>query len=75
MPSDIAYLRDHARRCWLLAAQTDNPVLKRNLVKAAQRSMRLALDLEPNKNQAIQSTHASGASLQLSKLKVISGTD
>ena len=62
----IASVRCHLR---------DNPVLKRSLVKAAQRSMRLALDLEPNKNQAIQSTHASGASLQLSKLKVISGTD
>jgi hypothetical protein len=75
MPSDIAHLRDHARRCWLLAAQTDNPVLKRSLVKAAQRSMRLALDLAPKKNQVIQSTHASAASLQLSKLRVISGTD
>jgi hypothetical protein len=44
-------------------------------VKAAQRSMRLALDLEPKKNQVILSKHASGASSQLSKLRVISGTD
>jgi hypothetical protein len=57
------------------AAQTDNPLLKRSLVKAAQRSMRLALDLEPKKNQVNESTRSSRASFQLSKLRVISDSD
>jgi hypothetical protein len=46
MPLDPAYLREHATRCWMLAAQTGNPVLQKSLRKVAQRSARLALDLD-----------------------------
>jgi len=46
MPLDPEYLREHARRCWKLAAQTGNPVLKKTLVQMAQRSVRLAVGLE-----------------------------
>jgi hypothetical protein len=47
MPSDPEYLREHARRCWRLAGQVSNPVLKKSLVRVAQRSVRLALALSP----------------------------
>ena len=46
MAVDPKYLREHARRCWTLAAQTDNPLLKNSLVKVAQRNVRLAVGLE-----------------------------
>ena len=46
MAVDPKYLRQHARRCWTLAAGTGNPVLKKSLVKVAQRSVRLAVGLE-----------------------------
>jgi hypothetical protein len=50
---DPKYLREHATRCWTLAAQTDNPVLKKTLMKVAQRSVRLAAGLE----QVVRSDH------------------
>ena len=50
---DPKYLREHATRCWILAAQTDNPVLKKTLTKVAQRSVRLAAGLE----QVVPSHH------------------
>jgi hypothetical protein len=46
MPVDPKYLREHAARCWTLAAQTDNPLLKKSLMKVAQRYVRLATGLE-----------------------------
>ena len=46
MPVDPKYLREHATRCWTLAAQTDNPLLKNSLLKVAQRNVRLAVGLE-----------------------------
>jgi hypothetical protein len=46
MPVDPKYLREHARRCWTLAAQAANPVLKKSFLKVAQRSVRLAEGLE-----------------------------
>jgi hypothetical protein len=46
MAVDPKYLREHATRCWILAAQTDNPLLKKSLTKVAQRSVRLAAGLE-----------------------------
>jgi hypothetical protein len=46
MAVDPKYLRQHATRCWTLAAQTDNPLLKDSLIKVAQRSVRLAVGLE-----------------------------
>jgi hypothetical protein len=46
MPIDPEYLREHARRCWTLASETGNPVLKKSLVKVAQRSVRLAVELQ-----------------------------
>jgi hypothetical protein len=46
MAVDPKDLREHARRCWILAAQTDNPLLKKSLMKVAQRSVRLAAGLE-----------------------------
>jgi hypothetical protein len=46
MPVDPKYLRDHATRCWMLASQTCNPVLRMSLLKVAQRSGRLAGDLD-----------------------------
>jgi hypothetical protein len=46
MPLDPKYLREHATRCWTLAAHTDNPLLKNSLLKVAQRNVRLAVGLE-----------------------------
>jgi hypothetical protein len=46
MPSDPKECREHAKRCWALAAETKNPILKDSLVDLAQRWTRLALDLQ-----------------------------
>jgi hypothetical protein len=46
MAVDPKALREHARRCCTLAAQTDNPLLKKSLMKMAQRNVRLAAGLE-----------------------------
>jgi hypothetical protein len=45
MPGDPEECRAHAKRCWALAAETKNPVLKESLVDLAQRWARLAQDL------------------------------
>jgi hypothetical protein len=46
MPGDPKQCREHAKRCWALAAQTTNPVLKDSLIDAAQRWAVLAAELE-----------------------------
>jgi hypothetical protein len=46
MPGDPEECRDHAKRCWALASEVTNPVLKDSLIEAAQRWSRLAVDLE-----------------------------
>ena len=50
MPGDPNECRNHAKRCWALAAETDNPVLKASLVDLAQRWAALATDLEATKS-------------------------
>jgi hypothetical protein len=46
MPGDPKQCREHAKRCWALASQTTNPVLKESLTDAAQRWAVLATELE-----------------------------
>ena len=46
MPGDPKRCREHAKRCWALASQTTNPVLKESLTDAAQRWAVLAVELE-----------------------------
>jgi hypothetical protein len=46
MPGDPQECRAHAKRCWALAQQTNDPVLKDCLVDTAQRWSRLAADLD-----------------------------
>jgi hypothetical protein len=46
MPGEPNECREHAKRCWVLAAKTKNPVLKASLVDLAQNWARLATDLE-----------------------------
>jgi hypothetical protein len=46
MPGDPKRCREHAKRCWALAWQTTNPVLKESLTDAAQRWAVLAVELE-----------------------------
>ena len=53
MPDDPEYLREHAMRCWTLAAQTDNPLLKNSLLKVAQRNVRLAVGLEEHRQAKV----------------------
>ena len=36
MPGDPNECREHAKRCWALAAETKNPALKDNLVDLVQ---------------------------------------
>jgi hypothetical protein len=50
MPVDPKECREHAKRCWALASETKNPVLKESLVELAQNWARLATELD--------STHA-----------------
>ena len=37
MPGDPKRCREHAKRCWALASEVTNPVLKESLLDAAQR--------------------------------------
>jgi hypothetical protein len=46
MPGDPKACREHAKRCWALASEITNPVLKESLIDTAQRWARLAVDLE-----------------------------
>jgi hypothetical protein len=46
MPSDPKQCREHAKRCWALAAEITNPALKDSLTDAAQRWALLATELE-----------------------------
>jgi hypothetical protein len=46
MPGDPKECREHAKRCWALASQTKNPVLKESLVDIAQRWVLLAAELD-----------------------------
>jgi hypothetical protein len=49
MPGDPKECREHAKRCWELASEATNPVLKESLIDLAQRWARLASDLEVTK--------------------------
>ena len=46
MPGDPKRCREHAKRCWALASEVTNPVLKESLLDAAQRWAVLAAELE-----------------------------
>jgi hypothetical protein len=46
MPGDPKECREHAKRCWALASQTQNPVLRESLVDLAQKWSVVAVDLE-----------------------------
>jgi hypothetical protein len=37
MPGDPKQCREHAKRCWALASEITNPILKESLTDAAQR--------------------------------------
>jgi hypothetical protein len=50
MPGDPNECRSHAKRCWALAAECNNPALKQSLVDLAQRWAALATDLEATKS-------------------------
>jgi len=45
MPIDSKRYKEHAERCLALAAEAVDPVLKDNLLEAAERWTRLASDL------------------------------
>jgi hypothetical protein len=49
MPGDPNECRRNAKRCWALAAESKNPVLKESLVDLAQRWAALSTDLEATK--------------------------
>ena len=46
MPGDPKTCKEHAKRCWALAAETTNPAIQDSLVDLARRWMRLASDLQ-----------------------------
>ena len=46
MPGDPKQCREHAKRCWALASEVTNPVVKESLTDAAQRWALLATELE-----------------------------
>jgi hypothetical protein len=46
MPGDRKEFREHAKRCWALASECEDPVFRRSLVQTAQRWVRLAAELE-----------------------------
>jgi hypothetical protein len=46
MPGDPKVCKEHAVRCWTLAAGTTNPVLQESLEDLARSWMRLASDLQ-----------------------------
>jgi hypothetical protein len=45
MPGDPKQCHEHAKRCWALASEITNPVLKQSLLDAAQRWTVLAAEL------------------------------
>jgi hypothetical protein len=46
MPGDPKLYREHAKRCWVLASQISDPVLKQSLTDTAQRWAVLATELK-----------------------------
>ena len=46
MPGNPEECRALARRCWALAAEVTNPVVKKSLTDLAQRWAKVAADLE-----------------------------
>ena len=46
MPGDPKECREHAKRCWALASETNNLTLKESLLDLAQRWASLASDLQ-----------------------------
>jgi hypothetical protein len=46
MPGDPKECIEHAKRCWALASETTNPVLKESLLDLAQRWASLASGLQ-----------------------------
>jgi hypothetical protein len=65
MPGDPEECRAHAKRCWALAAETKNPVLKESLVDLAQRWAQLAADLQTTRALLDQWAPASNATPDL----------
>jgi hypothetical protein len=57
MPGDPEECRAHAKRCWALAAETKDPVLKDSLLDVAQRWARLSSDLETTLDLLHESSH------------------
>ena len=52
MPGDPEECREHAKRCWALAGEARNPVLRESLTDLAQRWSRLAVDLQATQRAA-----------------------
>jgi hypothetical protein len=46
MPGDPKLCREHANRCWVLASQISDPVLKESVADTAERWAVLATELE-----------------------------
>ena len=46
MPGDRKEFREHAKRCWVMASETTDPILKESLLETAQQWARLAAELE-----------------------------
>ena len=46
MPGDPKQCREHAKRCWALASEITNPVLKESLTDVCQRWAVLVAELE-----------------------------
>jgi hypothetical protein len=46
MPGDPNECRERAKRCWALAAEAKNPVIRESLIDLAQRWAVLAIDLQ-----------------------------
>jgi hypothetical protein len=46
MPGDPKECIEHAKRCWALASETNNPILKESLLDLAQRRASLASGLK-----------------------------
>jgi hypothetical protein len=49
MPGDPQECREHAKRCWQLASETNNLALRDSLTEIAQKWARLATELEATK--------------------------
>jgi hypothetical protein len=46
MPGNPEECKEHAKRCWALASQTSNPVLREAFLDLAHRWLAVATDLE-----------------------------